>query len=344
MFKTAAVLITFVFCATGASTSKRAPRPLSGFASAAAMALGLATFVPANPALAATFATDAATITMTGKIDVGDEQKFFAALSHAPNFRKLVVNSPGGSIVPAYLIGQFLHTGSYEVQVAHNGVCVSACTLPFAAAAERSAHNSSLIAVHSASRFAPDGTRMPETVDDLTVTAIFARYLDEWGTPPVIIGKMMRTPGKETATLTDSDLRTWNVRIFPASPQNLAPPLPPTDARSKGERIYDFVLASEGTPMANFSEILEYNWTGKVEFFKSMGAQFTKECGGGRCKYRGELWSPNQQVRYYVESVDGERVFCVKNYRTGQGACANQDTDEVVYLRKVGANDRWLKA
>jgi len=83
------------------------------------MALGLATVVPANPALAATFAiTDAATITMTGKIDVGDEQKFFAALSHAPNFRKLVVNSPGGSIVPAYLIGQFLHTGSYEVQVA----------------------------------------------------------------------------------------------------------------------------------------------------------------------------------------------------------------------------------
>ena len=74
-----------------------------------------------------------------------------------------------------------------------------------------------------------------------------------------------------------------------------------------------------------------------------MGAQFTKECGGGTCKYRSKLWSPDQQVRYYVESVDGERVFCVKNYRTGQGACANQDTDEVVYLRKVGANDRWLK-
>ena len=96
--------------------------------------------------------------------------------------------------------------------------------------------------------------------------------------------------------------------------------------------------------MSKFSEIIDYDWAGKVEYFKSMGAQFTKECGGGTCKYRGELWSPNQQVRYYVESVDGERVFCVKNYRTGQGACANQDTDEVVYLRKVGANDRWLKA
>ena len=96
--------------------------------------------------------------------------------------------------------------------------------------------------------------------------------------------------------------------------------------------------------MSKFSEIIDYDWAGKVEFFKSMGAQFTKDCGGGTCKYRGELWSPNQQVRYYVESVNGERVFCVKNYRTGQGACANQDTDEVIYLRKVGATDRWLKA
>src|SRR5829696_3976012 len=93
-------------------------------------------------------------------------------------------------------------------------------------------------------------------------------------------------------------------------------------------------------PMSKFSEVVDYNWTDKVEFFKSMGAQFTKYCGGGTCKYRGELWSSNQQVRYYVESVDGERVFCVKNYRTGLGACAIQDTDEVVYLR---TNDRWLR-
>ena len=331
---------------------------VSGFASAAAMALGFATFVPANPALAATFAnTDAATITMTGKIDLGDEQKFVAALRYAPNFRKLVVNSPGGSINPAYLIGKGLRTGSYEVQVADNGECVSACTLLFAAAAERSAYSSSRIAVHSASTFEADGTRKPETDDDLAVTAKLARYMKDWGTPPVIIGKMIGTPGKETATLTDSDLQAWNVRILtagytPPPPYTPPPtpyprrlyPSPPADTRSKGQRIYDFVLRSEGTPMSKFSEIIEYNWTGKVEYFKSMGAQFTKDCGGGTCKYRGELWSPNQQVRYYVQSVNGVRVFCVKNYRTGLGACANQDTDEVIYLRKVGANDRWLKA
>jgi hypothetical protein len=320
---------------------------VSGFASAAAMSLGVANFVPANPARAATFAsTDAATITITGTIELGDEQKFLAALRFAPNFRKLVVNSPGGSIFPAYRIGKGLRTGSYEVQVANDGECVSACTLLFAAAAERSAYSSSRIAVHSASTFEPDGTRKPETVDDLTVTAIFARYLKDWGTPPVIIGKMMGTPGKETATLTDSDLQAWNVRIItagysPRPPYTPPPYVPPANTRSKGQRIYDFVLRSEGTPMAKFSELIEYNWTGKVEYFMSLGAQFTKDCGGGTCKYRGELWSPNQQVRYYVESVNGERVFCAKNYRTGRGACTNQDSDEVVYLRKVGAKDRW---
>src|SRR5215207_1794113 len=247
------------------------------------MALGLAAFVPANPALAATFATtDAATITMTGRIDFGDEQKFFAALRNARNFRKLVVNSPGGSIFPAYLIGQFLHTGSYEVQVADNGVCVSACTLPFAAAAERSAHSSSRIAVHSASTFEADGTRNPETDDDLAFTAKLARLLKNWGTPPVIIGKMMGTPGKEAATLTDSDLQAWNVRIIRAgyapTPPYTPPPynLPPANTRPKGEAIYDFVLRSEGTPMSKFSEIIDYNWNGKVEYFMSMGSQIDR--------------------------------------------------------------------
>jgi hypothetical protein len=331
----------------------------SGVRSAAAIALGFAAFVPANPALAATFATtDAATITLTGKIDHGDEQKFVAALGYAPNFRKLVVNSPGGSIFPAYLIGRFLHTGSYEVQVADNGECVSACTLLLAAAAERSAYSSSRIAVHSASTFEADGTRNPETDDDLAVTAKLARHMKDWGTPPVIIGKMMGTPGKEAATLTDSDLQAWNVRILsarytppppytpPPTPYTAPPyaPPPPADSGTKGERIYDFVLRSEGTPMSKFSEIIAYNWTGKVEAFESMGAQFTKDCGGGTCTYRGELWSPNQQVRYHVQSLNGVRVFCVKNYRTGRGACANQDTDEVIYLRKAGATDRWLKA
>jgi hypothetical protein len=142
-----------------------------------ALALGFATFVLAAPALAATFAnTDAATITMTGKIDLGDERKFGTALRYAPNFRKLIVHSPGGSIPPAILIGQRLRTGAYEVQVADNGECVSACTLLLAAAAERSAYNSSSIAVHSASTFEPDGTRNPETDDDLAVTRSSPAY------------------------------------------------------------------------------------------------------------------------------------------------------------------------
>ena len=96
--------------------------------------------------------------------------------------------------------------------------------------------------------------------------------------------------------------------------------------------------------MSQFSQIVEYDWTGKVEYFKSLGARFTRDCGGGTCKHRGELWAPNRLLLYYLQNVNGGRLFCVKNYRTGRGACANQDIDEVIYLRKDGASDRWLKA
>ena len=226
---------------------------------------------------------------MTGKIDHGDEQKFVVALGYAPNFRKLVVNSPGGSINPAYLIGKGLRTGSYEVQVADNGECASACTLLLAAAAERSAYSSSRIAVHSASTFAADGTRKPETDDDLAVSAKLARHMTEWGTPAVIIGKGGHAPdGQRPSGVERPDPPArytppppYTPPPTPYTPPPYTPP-PPADSGTKGERIYDFVLRSEGTPMSKFSEIIAYNWTGKVEAFESMGAQFTKDCGGGR--------------------------------------------------------------
>ena len=206
-------------------------------------------------AQAATFDnTDAATITMSGGIELGDEQKFLSALRYAPNFRKLVVNSPGGAILTAYLIAKGLRAGSYEVQVAMDGRCVSSCTLMMAAASERSAYSSSRIAVHSASTF-ENGERAPETDDDLATTARMARYMKDWGTPAVILGKMIGTPGETTTTLTDSDLREWNVRIIDAGytpPPTYTPPVaptpapvpapeprytPPAEARTPGQRI-----------------------------------------------------------------------------------------------------------
>ena len=49
----------------------------AAFGGVVATAFGFATFAPTSPALSATFAnTDAATITMSGEIELGDEQKF----------------------------------------------------------------------------------------------------------------------------------------------------------------------------------------------------------------------------------------------------------------------------
>src|SRR5215210_6949800 len=72
------------------------------------------------------------------------------------------------------------------------------------------------------------------------------------------------------AGFTDADRL---VEHLPSPP----PPYPPSpaDTRSKGQRIYDFALRSEGTPMSKFSQIIDDDWTGRGEYFKCMGAQFT---------------------------------------------------------------------
>ena len=108
---------------------------------------------------------------------------------------------------------------------------ISACTPPPPAP-----YSSSRIrGLHSASTFEADGTRKPETDDDLAVTAKLARLLKDWGTPPVIIGKMMGTP-ERVQTLTDSDLQAWNVRIMVRSPlhRRRTPRCRRADTRWKG--------------------------------------------------------------------------------------------------------------
>jgi hypothetical protein len=50
--------------------------------------------------------------------------------------------------------------------------------------------------------------------------------------------------------------------LYPATAALYPPtytPSPPADTRSKGQRIYDFALRSEGTPMSKFSQIIEDN-------------------------------------------------------------------------------------
>jgi hypothetical protein len=297
--------------------------------------------------------------------------------------KSLWLDSPGGNVAAGIKLAAAVSEAEVHTVVSRGETCSSICVLVYAVGKHRFAFASSRIGVHAVSMHKKDsnGEVIPdapgiENERAKTLTVDVGRLLAECGVPYQIIGKMMSTKPDAVEWLSAGDAKLWGIEFLDAppkvasteptyvppmpepalipapQPQYIPPPppppqptyMPPADTRTPGQKVYDWALRSEGTPMAKSSELMGYDWTGKIEYFKSMGAQFTTDCGGGVCKYRGELWSPNRQVRYYLQRINGERVFCVKNYRTGNGACANQDTDEMIYLRKVGTNDRWLKA
>ena len=301
-----------------------------------------------------------------------------AGQGRTPKF--LFLDSPGGNIMGAVAINSRLTTFPMGTLVESNATCASACVLIFGAGSSRWAYYGAKIGVHSASNGgASDGAKPVEDKDALAMTMIMARVLsDSYHAPMEVIGKLVTTKAGDLAWLNENDLKLWGVKMLGApvlayngppatqpAPTYVQPPAPtyvppppvyvpppqtvyvppqPVDPRTPAQKIFDYVLATEGTPMSSFSEFAGNDWSGKVEYMKSIGARFTKDCGQGTCKYRGDVWSRNGQVLYYLQSIGGERVYCVKNYRTGNGACANQDTNEVLYLRKTANADQWLKA
>ena len=95
--------------------------------------------------------------------------------------------------------------------------------------------------------------------------------------------------------------------------------------------------------MEQFSLFVGFDWPSKVNKFKDLGAQWTKDCGGGSCYSTGTVWSRNNLVRYQLRAKTAEfRSYCVHNWRNSRAGCIDQDTGDVVLL--VLRNNRWIKA
>ena len=83
--------------------------------------------------------------------------------------------------------------------------------------------------------FEVDGSRKPETDDDLAVTRKVARSMKEWGTPPVIIGKMIVRPAR-TSRPDGQRPSGVEVRILPSPRQTFTPAARPYPFPSADER------------------------------------------------------------------------------------------------------------
>src|SRR5688572_3902056 len=116
------------------------------------LAAALATTWLALPARAATFVTpDDRSIVVSGRINPGDEVRFLSSLATLGSNGSIEVylKSPGGSVLAAMKIADFIRKTGLTTRIPYRATCASACVLVFAAGVSRIAYADSTIAVHS---------------------------------------------------------------------------------------------------------------------------------------------------------------------------------------------------
>lgn len=170
----------------------------------------------AAPARTMTFvvADGGSTIKASGIINPGDQARLAKVLSGAgTKSAELVIDSPGGFIVPAADMADAIHARGMRVVV--HGECASSCFVLLLAGRTRAAVAGSQVGVHSASCATCD-----ETEDDSTMasTVFMARKAIDLGASASSIVKLITTPPSRISWLTDDDLRSMNVQIVPTAP------------------------------------------------------------------------------------------------------------------------------
>ncbi|MBT0569193.1 tetratricopeptide repeat protein [Curvibacter sp. CHRR-16] len=120
----------------------------------------------------------------------------------------LLLNSLGGSVDAGLQLASIIRQSQLATFVTGNDTCASACFYLFAAGVNRWAENGARVGVHSA---AENGQ---ETDRATAATIRFSRVLATLDVPDSILGKIVRTPPKDTYFLTQQDLASMGVQFI----------------------------------------------------------------------------------------------------------------------------------
>ena len=158
---------------------------------------------------------DQVAVVLRGPIVGGDAERlglFLRAMAPSDRIAALFLDSPGGSVLEAERIANFIASAKVRVAVPGDSKCASACFLMFAASPRKFAGANALIGVHSASE------NGQETLASMGVTTAMARDAAGFGVPSPIIVKMLQsTPGR-MEWLTPFDFQQMGVTVVPADP------------------------------------------------------------------------------------------------------------------------------
>lgn len=149
-------------------------------------------------------------ITMTGAIEPGDAARFAEFLERAETPEAVYLNSPGGSVTDALVIGQRLRDLGVATAMSDADVCLSACPYILAAGVDRDIPEGAWVGVHQ--HFFGQNTALPAflAVEDIQRgQGEVMAYLDQMGIDPLVMQHALVTPPDEIYILTQDELKTY---------------------------------------------------------------------------------------------------------------------------------------
>ena len=150
----------------------------------------------------------------TGTITPGISETFAAEIVKRGDYVKTVVlNSPGGSVGDALVMGRLIRERRLSTEVAAGKYCASSCPLVFFGGTERRAGDKAAIGVHQIfAASAPDPTAPRDDMSDAQrISARCQRYLGDMGINLQVWVHAMETPKDRLFVFKPEELKSLNI-------------------------------------------------------------------------------------------------------------------------------------
>jgi hypothetical protein len=169
----------------------------------------------------------------TGTITSGVSASFASEVGkHGDYIRTVVLNSPGGSVADALIMGRLVRARKFATEVESGKYCVSSCPLVLAGGVERRTGDKAIIGVH---QVAAMGSRPERSLRDemsivQNISAQCVQYLDQMGIGLQVWVHAMETPHDRLFVFKPDELRSFN--LVTAGSASLPPAAPGSRTRS----------------------------------------------------------------------------------------------------------------
>ena len=147
---------------------------------------------------------DGNALVFSGEIGANALNDFNEAISMAPTAQKVLLASPGGSVVPAMEIASIVHTLGISTEVPAGASCASACSIIFFAGEGRQAHGQ--LGVHQMSA---DGDGAVSGVQFILAEMLDA--FEDFGVDRRVSRHMLTTPPEAMHYFSDAELADYGI-------------------------------------------------------------------------------------------------------------------------------------